>query len=94
MSCHPVSILHAPVLQDAQLSSEQLTALHQQLAAAQTEVSAAEQVRQQLSQKAALASTGSQTTEDSCGDSLEIGVCKCTQFGCISRKHVGGYHTI
>ena len=65
---------YTPVLQDAQVSSDQLTALQQQLTASQTDLAAAQQTHQQLSQKSALASTESQTMEDSCGDSLDLHV--------------------
>lgn len=83
MPCHPAPQGVTPVMQAAQQSSDKPTALQQQLTAAQTDLAAAEQALQQLSQNAALASTGSQTVEDSRGDISHL-TCNCP--GCMSKK--------
>lgn len=57
-------------MQAAQQPSDKAAALQQQLTAAQTDLAAAKQAQQQLSQKAALASTASQTVEDCWGESI------------------------
>lgn len=75
-------------MQAAQQSSDKLT-LQQQLTTAQTDLAAAEQALQELSQKAALASTESQTVEDSKGNISHF-TCNC--LDCMSKNHVLGCH--